>query len=44
MYVSFIRPKLECADIVWDNCVILLGDKLKIIQTRAARTVSGGII
>ena len=44
MYLSFIRPKLEYASIIWDNCNITQSDKLEHIQLRAARIVAGGMI
>jgi hypothetical protein len=44
MYLSFIRPTLEYANIVWCNCTELENDRLEAIQRRAARIISGGII
>ena len=37
--ISFIRPDLEYADIVWDNCTQY--DSIEKIQTEAARIVTG---
>jgi hypothetical protein len=41
IYTTFIRPVLEYADVVWDNCTH--GDKLELdkIQDEAARIVTG---
>ena len=44
MYNSYIRPLLEYACVVWDNCTEVLSDKLERVQKRAARIVSGAII
>ena len=39
MYFSFIRPILEYADVVWDNCTQQqMNEK---IQVQAGRMVSG---
>ena len=40
-YISFIRPILEYADIVWDNCTQYEIDLIKQIQIEAARVVTG---
>ena len=40
-YFSFIRPLLEHADIVWDNCTQYEVDELEKIQIEAARIVTG---
>ena len=40
-YVSFIRPVLEYADIVWDNCTQYEIDSFEKIQAEAARIVTG---
>ena len=41
IYFSFIRPTLEYADIVWDNCNTIEKYKLEQIQFEAAMIVTG---
>ena len=41
MYITFIRPLLEYADIVWDNCSIELKNGIEAVQHEAARIVTG---
>ena len=41
MYISFIRPTLEYADIVWGNCTKSQEQELEKIQLEAARIVTG---
>ena len=41
MYFSFIRPTLEYADVVWDNCTKTQEQDLEKIQIEAARIVTG---
>ena len=41
IYVSFIRPILEYADTVWDNCTQYELNALEKIQVEAARIVTG---
>ena len=41
MYFSFIRPILEYADVVWDNCTQQQMNDLEKIQIEAGRIVSG---
>ena len=41
MYITFIRPLLEYADIVWDNCSIELKNDIEAVQHEAARIVTG---
>ena len=41
LYFSFIRPLLEYADDLWDNCTYYEKLKLDKIQSEAARIVSG---
>ena len=41
IYFSFIRPLLEYADVVWDNCTQYEVNDLEKIQNEAARIVSG---
>ena len=40
-YISFIRPILEYADIIWDNCTQYEIDLIEKIQIEAARVVTG---
>ena len=40
-YLSFIRPILEYADVVWSNCTQYDKDELDKIQTECARIVTG---
>ena len=42
MYFSFIRPVIEYADIIWDNCPNIYKEKLEKINIEAARIVTGG--
>ena len=41
MYFSFIRPLLECADVIWHNCTQYEVNVLEKIQTKAIRIVTG---
>ena len=41
IYFSFIRPILEYADVVWNNCTKDEADELELIQNEAARIVTG---
>ena len=41
IHFSFIRPLLEYADVVWDNCTQYEADELEKIQIEAARIVTG---
>ena len=41
IYFSFIRPSLEYADIVWDNCNMNEKYKLEQIHYEAAMIVTG---
>jgi hypothetical protein len=43
MYLSFIRPVLEYACVVWDGCTVAEANILENIQLRAARIISGAI-
>lgn len=40
MYFSLIRPILEYADVIWDNCTEYMKDKLEQINYEAARIVA----
>ena len=42
IYLTYIRPLLEYADVIWDNNTHLLIDKIEKVQTEAARIVTGG--
>ena len=41
IYLSFVRPLLEYADVVWDNCFQYEVNELEKIQNEAARIVTG---
>lgn len=41
MYISFIRPILEYANVVWDNCSNELKNDLEAVQNEAARIITG---
>ena len=41
IYMSFIRPLLEYASVVWDNCAEYESEELEKIQNEAARIVTG---
>ena len=41
IYFSFIRPVLEYADVVWNNCAQYESNELEKIQNEAARIVTG---
>ena len=41
IYFSFIRPKIEYADVVWDNCPQYLKEQIDKIQILSARIVTG---
>ena len=41
IYISFIRPLLEYANVVWDNCTQYESNELEKIQIEAARIVTG---
>ena len=41
MYFSFIRPVLEYADVIWNNCTQYESNELEKIQNEAARIVTG---
>ncbi|MCG8048840.1 MAG: reverse transcriptase domain-containing protein [Candidatus Thiodiazotropha endolucinida] len=41
IYLSFIRPVLEYADVVWDNCAQYEKNALEKVQLEAARIVTG---
>ena len=41
MYVTFVRPILEYASVVWDGCSSAEIEKLEKVQLHAARIVTG---
>ena len=41
IYLTFIRPLLEYANVVWDNCTLYEVNELEKIQYEAARIVTG---
>ena len=41
IYLSFIRPLLEYADVIWDNCCQYEKNELDKIQNEAARIATG---
>ena len=41
IYISFIRPLLEYADVIWDNCSQTEAYELEKIQHEAVRIVTG---
>ena len=41
IYIAFIRPLLEYADTLWDNCTQYEKDELEKIQVEAARIATG---
>ena len=41
VYLSFIRPRLEYAGKVWDNCTLADAERLEKILLEAARIVTG---
>ena len=42
MYISFIRPILEYADVVWCPSNLYLINQIEKVQIEAARIISGG--
>jgi hypothetical protein len=41
IYLSFIRPVIEYADIVWDNCTLHESNLLESVQVEAGRIITG---
>ena len=41
IFIAFIRPLLEYADVIWDNCTQYEKDELEKIQVEAARIATG---
>ena len=41
LYFTFIRPILEYANVIWDNCSQACNEKLERVQHAAARVVTG---
>ena len=44
MYCSFVRPSMEYASVIWNNCNDCDSDRLESVQRRAARVITGGIV
>jgi hypothetical protein len=44
IYITFIRPLLEYADVVWDTKTQILINKLENVQVEVARIVTGGTV
>lgn len=42
MYFSYVRPLLEYGDVIWDNNVEYLADKIENVQIEAMRIITGG--
>ena len=41
IHIAFIRPLLEYADVIWDNCTQYEKNELEEIQIEAARITTG---
>ena len=41
LYFSYIRPLLEYADVIWDNCFQYEKDEIEKVQIEAGRIVTG---
>ena len=41
IYMVFIPPLLEYADVIWDNCILYEKQELDKIQNEAARIANG---
>jgi hypothetical protein len=42
LYITFIRPLLEYADVIWDTTTQILMNKPENVQVETARIVTGG--
>jgi hypothetical protein len=42
IYLTYMRPLLEYADVIWDNDITYLVDKIEKVQMEAARIVTVG--
>ena len=42
IYLTYIRPLLEYADVIWDNDITYQVDKIEKVKMEAARIVTGG--
>ena len=43
MYRSFILPQLDYADVIWDNCSLILAEELESLHLDAIRTIIGAV-
>ena len=43
IYTSYIRPTMEYASIVWNNCTLLQSNRLEQLQLEASRIVTGSV-
>ena len=43
MYKSFILPRLDYADVTWDNCSLKLAEELESLHLDAIRTIIGAV-
>ena len=44
IYFSFIRPVLEYADIVWDNCLLYESNQLESVQVEGESIITGLLV
>ena len=43
MYKSFILPRLDYADVTWDNCSLKLAEEMESLHLDAIRTIIGAV-
>ena len=43
LFINRIRPLIEYADVIYDNCPKYLADRLEGVQMEAARICTGGM-
>ena len=43
LFINRIRPKIEYADVIYDNCPKYLADRLEGVQMEAARICTGAM-